>query len=190
MKKLREELLKVRGSLSQEEARAKSKEIVKNILQFKPFTNSTKTLYYHPKGKEAGLIELMDLSLRENKSVFLPKTNPADNSMNIHQIKDLNSELELGEYGIKEPKKSCSEFPRQKLDLIFIPGVAFDLTGTRLGMGRGYYDRFLKDLSAIKVGIAYEFQIIDRLEAQARDIPMNYIITEKRIIEIQRENKK
>lgn len=190
MRKLREELLKVRGSLSQEEVRVKSKEMVKNVLRFKPFTNSAKILYYHPKGKEADLIELINFSLKENKSVFLPKTNPADTSLKTHQIKDLNSELELGEYGIKEPKQICPEFPREKLDLIFIPGVAFDLAGNRLGMGRGYYDRFLNNLHAIKVGVAYEFQIVDRLEAQAHDIPMDYIITDKRIIEIQRKDKK
>ncbi|HLD72457.1 MAG TPA: 5-formyltetrahydrofolate cyclo-ligase [Candidatus Nanoarchaeia archaeon] len=189
MRKLREELLKVRGSLSLEEVKIKSKEIIKNVLRFKPFTNSAKTLYYHPRGKEADLMELMNLSLKENKPIFLPKTYSADTSMKIHQIKDFNSELELGAYGIKEPKPIYPEFPRQKLNLIFIPGVAFDLAGNRLGMGRGYYDRFLKDISAIKAGIAYEFQIVDRLDAQRHDIPMDFIITEKRIIEIKNPNR-
>ncbi len=184
MRKLREELLKVRGSLSQEEARIKSKEIVKNLLQFKPFTNSNRILFYHPKGKEADLRELINFSLKEDKWVFFPKTNQADFSMKVQRIRDLNSELELGEYGIKEPKASCPEFPKGKLDLVLVPGVAFDCSGNRLGQGRGYYDRFLKDLTAIKVGIGYEFQIVKAIEAQKDDVPVDYIITEKKIIEI------
>lgn len=188
MRKLREELLKVRGSLSQEEAKTKSKEIIKNLLQFKLFTDSNKILFYHPKGKEVDLRELISFSLKENKKVFLPKTNRGDFSMKVQQIRDLNSELELGEYGIKEPKANCPEFPKEKLDLVLVPGVAFDCSGNRLGQGRGYYDQFLKDLTAIKVGIGYEFQIVKAIEAQKHDVPVDYIITEKNIIEVKKTN--
>lgn len=188
MRELRDELLRVRGSLSKEEASINSSKIVQNLLQLEEFLKAENILFYFPKGKEADLTELMEFSFKEGKTILFPKTNPADCSLAVRQVKDLVSDLGRGEYGIKEPKNSCPEFNKNKLNLIFVPGVGFDQNGNRLGQGKGYYDRFLKDLAALKVGIAYEFQLVNSLIAREHDVPMDYIVTEKRVIKIKEIN--
>ena len=72
------------------------------------------------------------------------------------------------------------------MDLIIVPGIVFDVKGNRLGFGKGYYDRFLSpsaNFKAVKIGLAYEFQVVPKIDAQPHDITMDYIITEKRIID-------
>jgi len=75
-----------------------------------------------------------------------------------------------------EGEKSSPE----KVDIVVVPAVAFDLQGHRLGYGKGYYDRFLKKTKAVKVGVAYDFQIVEKLPAEQHDIPVDLIITPAR----------
>ena len=71
-----------------------------------------------------------------------------------------------------------------KITHVFVPGVAFDRKGSRLGMGKGYYDRFLPELKAIKIGIGLSAQIADfDLPVEEHDVALDYIVTEKFIIE-------
>ena len=70
--------------------------------------------------------------------------------------------------------------------MVFIPGIAFDARGYRTGYGKGYYDRWLKSVPLEKtVGLAYDFQITDKLPTEEYDIPVGVIITEKRIMQIE-----
>lgn len=68
-------------------------------------------------------------------------------------------------------------------DLVFMPGVVFDGYGYRVGFGKGYYDRFLKKVTGVKVGLCYEFQLIDKIENDDYDVPVDILITEKKIYE-------
>lgn len=70
------------------------------------------------------------------------------------------------------------------LDLIVVPGIAFDKRGYRIGFGKGYYDRFLSDYTGIKVGFAYDFQVLESIPHESWDIAMNYIVTEKKVYRI------
>ena len=72
-----------------------------------------------------------------------------------------------------------------KFDLCIVPGVAFDKTGHRIGFGGGYFDRLLKKTRAATIGLAYEFQIIDKVPVTAYDVAVDYIVTEKRVIRCQ-----
>jgi len=147
-------------------------------------------MFYYPKGNEVDLRKILKKSLNENKKVILPKTNKDNFSMTIHKIDNLSEDLEKGAFEIMEPKKDCLEINKEDIDIVFVPGVAFDLAGNRLGHGLGYYDRFLEDLNGIKVGIAYDFQIVDSIKVKSHDMPMDYVITEKRVIKTnQKQNK-
>lgn len=68
------------------------------------------------------------------------------------------------------------------VDIIIIPGIAFDRNLNRLGRGKGYYDRFLRQISAVKIGICFGFQLFNQIPADANDVKMDYIVTEKEII--------
>jgi 5-formyltetrahydrofolate cyclo-ligase len=87
-------------------------------------------------------------------------------------------------YGVRQPEiKYDSIVEKCNIDLIFVPGIAFDIFGHRIGYGKGYYDRWLENISLEKiVGLAYDFQIKDRLPIEKQDLPVGIIVTEKRIV--------
>ncbi|WP_029904520.1 5-formyltetrahydrofolate cyclo-ligase [Prevotella sp. 10(H)] len=84
-------------------------------------------------------------------------------------------------YGIMEPVGD--EFTDyKKVDLLIIPGIAFDRKMNRLGRGKGYYDRFLPQIKSPKMGICFEFQLLDQIPADKNDIKMDYIVSENELI--------
>ena len=78
------------------------------------------------------------------------------------------------------------EFNPDKLDLVIVPGIAFDKKGHRIGYGYGYYDRFLKTIKkkAVKIGLAFDFQLIESIPEEEHDVPMNIVVTDKEILRI------
>ena len=91
-----------------------------------------------------------------------------------------SSSVISGAYGIREPE-TVTEVQINEIDAVFIPGIAFSRSGDRLGFGKGYYDRFLSHLGGVKIGVCYDFQMLDTLPRSPHDIKMDIIITEKRI---------
>ena len=87
-------------------------------------------------------------------------------------------ETEIGNFNVPEPKDKAP-FDKEKIDLVIVPGVVFDHQCNRAGYGKGYYDRFLKDMKAFKIGVCHSFQIVDEIESEAHDIKMDMIVTER-----------
>ena len=181
MKNLREKILQQRQQLSLEEVQQKSLQIHQQLLSFPPFQSSPEILFYYPFRQEVDLLLTLNHALKSQKKVLLPRIQP-QKTLSIHHITNITHDLKENSLGIKEPAAHCPSFPSEKIKLILIPGVAFDLSGHRLGYGSGYYDRFLPSHPALKVGIAYEFQILPNIIPQDHDIAMDYVITEKRVI--------
>ena len=102
------------------------------------------------------------------------------------EIKDMSTDLYTSKMGYIQPKKeSLSPVDISEIDLIILPGIAFDRKGYRVGFGAGYYDRFLGQVNfeIPTVGLAYDFQIIDSfIQMEDYDIPIDYVMTEERII--------
>ena len=97
------------------------------------------------------------------------------------EIKDF-SDLEIGTFGVLEPKEECIRpVMPEKLDIVIVPGLAFDLQGNRIGYGGGFYDGFLKGLSAPKIALAYEWQIVNCVPSDEHDVKVDKIVTEDRI---------
>ncbi|GHT10845.1 hypothetical protein FACS1894170_03630 [Planctomycetales bacterium] len=95
------------------------------------------------------------------------------------------NELAAGQYGILEPLPSIADSPLRQvsttdIDVVFVPGLAFDRSGNRLGRGKGYYDRFLRQLKpeAVKIGLAFECQIFDKIPTDSNDVQLDGIVTE------------
>ncbi len=82
---------------------------------------------------------------------------------------------------IPQPK-GISVVPKEALDVIIVPGICFDLRGYRIGFGNGFYDSYLENVSATKIGLAFEEQIIERLPAETHDERVDIIVTDKRVI--------
>ena len=127
-----------------------------------------------------------------NKKIIVPKTIPETKELILSELKDYEQDLDIGVYGVLEPNK---EFIRpvsyDVIELVLVPGAVFDIKGNRIGYGAGYYDRFLSKLdeSIPKIALAYDFQIVDKITPHEHDVPMDYIITEKRIIDCKGKNK-
>lgn len=93
-------------------------------------------------------------------------------------------EMRSGPFGVSEP----TGFEKDKADIqgFFVPGQAFTFQGERLGRGKGYYDRYLVDVVGIKVGVAFEEQIVEALPVEDHDVRMDFIITDQRVIHVGR----
>lgn len=93
--------------------------------------------------------------------------------------------LITGAYGIKEPGRTgCPSVSEKEIDLLIVPGVAFDRQGNRLGRGKGYYDRLLSRLNVPKVGLCFDFQLFPHIPTEPFDIRMDGIVTDKETINI------
>ncbi len=106
--------------------------------------------------------------------------------LRFHRVAD-GDELRDGPHGLTEPLASCAEVPVGDIDVMLVPGLAFDAAGRRLGHGGGYYDdagRRLREArpASVLVGFAYDFQIVDECPADARDVSVDLIVTERRVL--------
>ena len=133
-------------------------------------------------GTEISTYPLLEGILKSGKELYLPKTEKNQPLIHFHAVTDLNT-LVMGSFDIKEPAGGPIIQP-SKIDLLLVPGLAFDNRGHRLGYGKGYYDRFIKilDPKCYKLGIAYYFQIINKIPDAEHDIPVNAVLTDKFIM--------
>jgi len=182
---IRRKILKERLSLSSEDIRDKSRQVFLNLAETVEYINSQNIMFYVATRSEVQTEEIIKMSIKIGKNVFVPIILPEFINLAPSKIFDFDTELEKGKKGIFEPKKEYYRlFPPEDIDLIIIPGVAFDLSGNRIGRGFGYYDNFLRKVrsSAKIVALAFEMQIVKKIPNDKNDIPVNKIITETRTI--------
>ncbi len=182
---IRRKILKKRLSLSSEDIRDKSRQVFLNLAETVEYRNSQNIMFYVATRSEVQTEEIIKMSIKMGKNVFVPIILPECIDLAPSKIFDFDTELEKGKKGIFEPKKEYYRlFSSENIDLIIVPGIAFDLSGNRIGRGFGYYDNFLRKVrsSAKIVALAFEMQIVKKISNDKYDIPVNKIITEKRII--------
>lgn len=109
----------------------------------------------------------------EDKLIALPRV--IGDGLAFHQATG-REELVPGKFGIGEPSGKSSRADKE-FDLIFVPGLAFDSGGGRLGRGKGFYDRFLSGVRGIRVGSCFDDQIVDHIPMEAHDLRMDFLVT-------------
>tara|TARA_Y100000310_G_scaffold341138_1_gene439302 strand:- start:5623 stop:6198 length:576 start_codon:yes stop_codon:yes gene_type:complete len=183
---LKQETLHERNKLSKEDVKEKSQLIKNNLFSLEVFKTSKNILVYVSTGKEAYTHELIeDLLTKKEKKVIVPYVEKNNPLLKLSELHNFN-ELEPRTFDILEPKDNfIREFNPDKIDLVIVPGLVFARDGHRIGYGYAYYDRFLKTLKQkpIKIGLAYDFQIVDKIPEEQHDIPMDIILTEEKTIE-------
>jgi 5-formyltetrahydrofolate cyclo-ligase len=180
---LRAAALAQRGLLSRAESLSRSRSIQAQALQFPPYLIHRSVAIYSPIQNEVETAEIRDHALATGKHVFYPRY-AAENALELVEIGSI-TELNIGRFGILEPTGD-SRLSRQNQEelVVFVPGVAFDLRGNRLGRGKGWYDRLIEKLGqATFVALAYDFQIVDEVPAEEWDQRVHYLITERRIVD-------
>ncbi|MBL7068647.1 MAG: 5-formyltetrahydrofolate cyclo-ligase [Candidatus Omnitrophica bacterium] len=161
------------------EEKFKKDEIIKEkLLSLSRFKEAKTVAFYVSVKGEVNTEALIDEALAMGKRVVVPIIVRDD--LELREIKSRKAELAKGPYGIPQPAgKSVSPFPRDKVDVIIVPGIAFTRGGLRLGRGKGFYDKFLKTLPrrVKKIGLAYDLQIIEHLPTIPNDFPVDMVIT-------------
>jgi len=178
---LRKQILAIRNRLTDEEVMRLSERIFSNLAENSLFHDSAHVMVYLDFKHEVKTDSIINYCLEKNKKVYVPVCIAETHELCISEITS-PEELRPGHYGIREPHTDFIRLSDSSLiDLVLIPGVAFDRAGSRIGFGAGYYDRFLKRLEpkAVKTALAYSFQVADHVPADEYDIPVDYIVTEK-----------
>jgi 5-formyltetrahydrofolate cyclo-ligase len=182
-KDIRSTILKKRNGMSLSEVLEKSKQIKLQLFHMEEFKEAKTILFYVSYDNEVYTHEMIKESLKMRKQVVVPKTDKNNRTIICSSLLT-GDDLSPGAYTILEPRQECvNKVSLESIDLIIIPGVAFDCRGNRIGHGMGYYDRLLqKKTSAHRLGLAFEFQIVENIPSEKHDIKIEKIITEERII--------
>lgn len=169
---LREKYLRIRKNINEENKRKYDNGIFNKVINLEEYKKSKLVLIYVSLKYEIDTFKLINYSLNTNKKVAVPKCE-GDNII-FYEIKSLK-DLEEGKFGILEPKanKPVTDFNNS---ICIVPGVAFDKQNNRIGYGKGFYDRFLKNYKGIKIGLTYEDCICDKIDSDINDIKMDKII--------------
>ena len=172
-----------RDALSKKEKSRLSAKIEKKLFALSRFKTARTVMFYVTHRSEADTSNMIRRSLSIGKIVAVPKVQPGKNGkMLAVRIRSLEKDLERGIYGVFEPKlERCEVLTRKKIDLVLVPGLAFDVKGFRVGYGKGYYDKWLKSFSPKKrIGLAFDFQLIKSVPKTKRDARVGLIVTERK----------
>jgi 5-formyltetrahydrofolate cyclo-ligase len=160
-----------------EEERLKKSEIIKNkLFRLKVFKKAKRIMFYLAYDGEVETKEMIKEAMEEGKIIAVPVCKVKERKIIPCKIGP-QTKFKKGPYGIKEPCKKIP-LPLKELDLVIVPGVAFDKKGRRLGRGKGYYDYFLKNLpkKTTTIGLAFDFQIVSRLPILSHDMPVKRVL--------------
>ncbi|NLV84069.1 MAG: 5-formyltetrahydrofolate cyclo-ligase [Spirochaetales bacterium] len=186
-KTLRRHMRGILASIGDEQRTVSSSSIVEQIGSSMLFAQCTHLFAYMALKQEVDVSGLIDLALRSGRQVALPRCR-TDYSLDYHWIvqdeKDWKLFLEEGPYRLKEPISLWPKASIQDNTLILVPALAFTRSGERLGKGKGYYDRFLSECTerCIKLGVAFETQIVPALPVHPHDTKVDAIVTEEGFI--------
>ena len=177
---LRTEALHKRDSIPPNVRAELSRQIVDHAINGIEKNRANAVLIYLSMRSEVETGGLLDYLLAQNKIALAPVMNMKRRTLTPYRIKAPKKDLLLHPYGMYQPnRETCAPFPVDQIDLIFVPGAAFDPQGYRIGYGAGFYDRFLPRCpQAVWIGLAYEVQIVADTFPQTWDVPLHHILTE------------
>ena len=180
-RELRKELKSLRNTLSISDTRDYSRSICARITASKQYAEAKILLGYLAFGREPNIDFMLEQALADGKQVCVPVVVD-DITIVPMQYRGL-SFLQNGRYDIRIPAEPLLVTAKDSIDLVLVPGVGFDYFGNRMGMGAGYYDRLLPQISkAILVGITYEILLRPQIPVDKYDISVDYLVTEKQFI--------
>lgn len=173
---------KLRRTLSADEKRKMSRLVCENLFASGllggslPGSGAENICVYMDAFGEVETGEIINRLAADGKKIFVPCVDGDDIF-----ISPLTKSLERGAFGIREPQQK-ERFDKTKIDVFLIPALAFDRSGSRVGFGRGYYDKLLCGTNSLKIGLIYSFQLTEEIRAEKHDIKADYIITESTVI--------
>jgi len=165
-----------------------SRVVCEKFMALPAYAAAKTVMWYVDAGSEVRTRHTLPVALGHGKRVVVPWCVVETNQLELFHLEDM-SELVEGAYKILEPKEELRRLPTrqvrpEELDLVVVPGTAFDPRGGRMGQGKGYYDRLLAGArpDAPLVGLAFECQVFDEIPVAPHDVYMDLVITESRTI--------
>lgn len=159
---------------------ADSAALCERLLNSAIWEETRTVLFFAPLADEPDLWPALQFILRQGLTVALPRFDQSKGSYTACIVRNLSRDLVTGLHGIREPRPGSEEHPLNLLDLVLVPGVAFDLRGRRLGRGAGHYDRLLTGVRGTTCGIAFDEQISGELPVEPHDVFVDCILTPTR----------
>lgn len=156
--------------------------IQNNLFSLECIKNAKTVCVFLSTFKEPDTIRIVKQMWADNFKVVVPITNVKTGELLLSYIESM-SDLKNGAYGILEPSVALDAHICD-VDVILVPGLAFDREGGRMGFGKGYYDRLLENSQSVKIGICYDFQLCEHIPTEKHDVPMDFVVTEKEILKI------
>ncbi len=183
--KTRKEILGKLKSQSNQDILKKSEIIKKRLFETREFREAKCVIFFVSMPEEVNTHYMIDESIEMGKQVGVPVLISAAREKGmkdliISKINDKTKQLEVGPYGIRQPRPDqIAPIPYEAMDLVIVPGIAFDKYGNRLGRGKGYYDRFLEKLpgAACTTGVCFDFQVLKSIPKASHDIPVKMLLT-------------
>ncbi len=169
---IRHKIKGLRQMLTQLEKDRAAEQVFSRLEETAAFMLADRILMYHSLPDELSTRAFLK-KWGSRKHFYLPRVN----GVNLEILPYEESRLELGAFHIEEPTGDDIVDP-EEIELVVVPAVAYDRRGNRLGRGKGFYDRLLSTTKAAKVGIGYEFQLLDEIPVEEHDVAMDMIITQ------------
>ena len=179
---LKQSILEKRNSLPKEEILEKSRQIQKNLFNLDSYRKSKTIMFFVSFNSEVHTHEMIKAVFKD-KTVVIPKVEHHEIEPSV--IIDFDN-LMAGQFGILEPIEAM-KIAYKNIDLVLVPGIVFDKEGHRIGYGFGYYDKFLRKVpKALKIGLCFDFQLVDKVPREEHDVPVDLIVTENGVVECKR----
>ena len=173
--KIRHEIKGRIKTQSELEKSRKSGIIKDRLFELEEFKKAKVVMFYVSLKDEVNTLSMIDDAAKKGKRVCVPVILKEEKRLIAGEIKDRVKDLERQHFGIFQPIAGhVREVPLENIDLVVVPGIAFDKKNMRLGRGHGYYDRFLSSLSdhTKTIGLAFDFQVVENLPKDSYDIPV------------------
>ncbi len=179
---IRREIETQRKALDAQWLETASARVVETLLSMDVFQSAETVALYMAIAGEVNLDSLFQKCRELGKRTCIPVFNTKEKLYEMAEI-TLETECFTGHYGIREPL-SPALFPMGNIDLVVVPGVAFDRKGNRLGRGGGYYDRLLEGFSGASSAVAFDFQVLPAIPLEQHDKPVDVLVTETEIMSV------
>lgn len=183
---LRREVLARRDKLSGEERQRKSELVMARLCELAPFAQAEMVFTYINFRSEVETMPLVRQCLKAGRKISVPVTMREESRLVACRITDPDRELHTGYCNIPEPDPATAAVINpQEIEVVLLPGSVFDRRGGRLGYGGGFYDRFLEYEApkAVRIGLAFELQVVENLPLMPHDKLLHYLVTEDEVLE-------
>ena len=177
---IRRQMRRLRRDLSEEEQQRAADGVYAQVMRMDCYRTARTVMAYAAVRGELSMRRIMEDIRASGRLLALPRCGESGD-MDAFIVTE-QRQLRRGAYGIWEPDETCPPIEPDDMDLILVPGTAFDRQGDRLGQGGGYYDRYLAQTRAVRIGVCHDFALLDAVPTQAHDARMDGVVTPKHTI--------